>query len=122
MKGQNHHHWLNAQYGLKKLMEHIWTVVGMAAACKTTPELREKMAERYGKVPIQLTLYLDPPKNELAVMQVNERGRQLRRPYLSFTTRSISCSAILIARSRLCGVTPDLSLPPPNLTSHRQPV
>ena len=62
MKGQNYHQWLNAQYGLKKLMEHIWTVVGMAAACRTMPELREKMAERYGKVPVQLTMYLDPPK------------------------------------------------------------
>jgi len=62
MKGQNYHQWLNSQFGLKKLMEHIWTVVGMAAACKTMPELREKMAERYGRVPVQLTFYLDPPK------------------------------------------------------------
>ena len=46
---------------LKKLMEHIWTVVGMAAACRTMPELWEKMAERYGKVPVKLPMYLDPP-------------------------------------------------------------
>jgi hypothetical protein len=30
------------------------------------PELREKMAERYGKVPVQLTMYLDPPKKDAA--------------------------------------------------------
>jgi hypothetical protein len=37
-------------------------VVGMAAASKTMSELRGKMAERYGRVPVQLTLYLNPPK------------------------------------------------------------
>jgi hypothetical protein len=63
MKGQNYHQWMNSQYGLKKLMEHIWTVVGMAAACSTMPELRQKMAERYGRIPVQMTLYLDPPKS-----------------------------------------------------------
>src|SRR5260370_35620330 len=40
----------------------------------------------------------------------------------SFATRSISCSAILIAAARLSGVTPDLFLPPPNRTFHRKPV
>jgi hypothetical protein len=62
MKRQNYHQWLSSQYGLKKLMEQIWTVIGMAAACKTMREPREKMAERYGRVPVQLTFYLEPPK------------------------------------------------------------
>jgi P63C domain len=66
MKGQNYHQWLNSQSGLKKLMEHIWTVVGMAAACRTMSELREKMAERYGRMPVQLTFYLDPPSKPTA--------------------------------------------------------
>jgi hypothetical protein len=37
---------------------------------------------------------------------------------LSFTTRSISDFAILIANARLVEVTPDLFLPSPNFTSH----
>ena len=60
--GENYFQWPNEQYGLKRLMEHIWMVVGMAAACQTMAELREKMAERYGKMPVQLTLYLPQPK------------------------------------------------------------
>lgn len=61
-KGENYFQWLNEQYGLKRLVEHIWMVVGMAAACDSMPQLRERMAERFGKTPVQLTLYLDAPK------------------------------------------------------------
>ena len=58
MKGQNYHQWLSSQYGLRKLTEHIWLVVGMAAACHSMQELRQKMAERFGRHQVQLTLYL----------------------------------------------------------------
>lgn len=58
--GHNYHQWLSSQYGLKKLTEHIWMVIGMAAACKTMPELRKRVAERFGKIPVQLTLFMDP--------------------------------------------------------------
>lgn len=60
MHGQNYHQWLSSQYGLKKLTEHIWMIVGMASACNTMPELRQKVAERFGRIPVQLTFYLDP--------------------------------------------------------------
>lgn len=60
MKGQNYHQWLSNQYGLKRLTEHIWMLVGMASACNTVPELRKKMAEKYGRIPMQLTLFVDP--------------------------------------------------------------
>jgi len=60
-KGQNHHQWLNSQYGLKKLTEHIWKVVGMAQACYSMRELRMKMAEVYGRQVIQDYLILPPP-------------------------------------------------------------
>lgn len=56
--GQNYHQWLSSQFGLKKLIEHIWQLVGMASACSSMPELRQRMAEKYGRVPVQLTLYL----------------------------------------------------------------
>lgn len=56
--GKNYHQWLSSQYGLKKLIEHLWMVVGMASACQSMFELRRKMAEKYGRVSIQLTLFL----------------------------------------------------------------
>jgi hypothetical protein len=59
--GQNYHQWLNSQYGLKKLTEHIWLVIGMAAACDTMTELQERMGQRFGRYPMQLQLYLPPP-------------------------------------------------------------
>lgn len=59
--GQNYHQWLSSQYGLKKLVEHIWLVIGMASACHDMAELRQKMAEKFGREGIQLTLYLPPP-------------------------------------------------------------
>jgi hypothetical protein len=51
MHGQNYFQWLNEQYGLKKLVEHIWKVVGVASACSDMNELRNKMEEIYGKKP-----------------------------------------------------------------------
>ncbi|TNC74992.1 hypothetical protein FHG71_00050 [Rubellimicrobium roseum] len=62
LHGQNYHQWLTSQYGLKRLVEHIWMVIGMAAACEDMAELRSRMAERYGRHPVQLTLYLPPPQ------------------------------------------------------------
>ncbi len=60
---ENYHQWLSSQYGLKKLVEHLWMLVGMASACQTMPELRAKMAEKFGRRPFQYTLYL-PPAND----------------------------------------------------------
>lgn len=48
-KGKNYHQWLSEQYGLKKLVEHIWKVVGIASTCSTLNELRDKMHQLYGK-------------------------------------------------------------------------
>ncbi|MEM1334677.1 MAG: P63C domain-containing protein, partial [Actinomycetota bacterium] len=59
--GQNYHQWLSGQYGLKKLIEHIWMVIGMARACATMRDLRYRMAEQYGKTPLQMTMFVDQP-------------------------------------------------------------
>jgi P63C domain len=59
--GQNYHQWLSAQYGLKKLTEHIWMLIGLASACNTMEELRMRMAAKYGKQAFQLMLFIDPP-------------------------------------------------------------
>lgn len=58
--GQNYHQWLTAQYGLKKLVEHIWKLIGVGGTCRNMSELKRKMAEMHGKIPIQLTLWMDP--------------------------------------------------------------
>ena len=50
--GQNYHQWLSSQYGLKKLVEHIWTLIGIARTCNTIVELKDKMAELNGRVPV----------------------------------------------------------------------
>ena len=60
--GQNYHQWLSSQYGLKRLTEHLWMLIGMAAACRTMPELKQRMAERFGRQQVQFTLFIDPPK------------------------------------------------------------
>jgi hypothetical protein len=57
-KGQNYHQWLSSQYGLKKLMEHIWVLIGVASTCTNMMELRYQMAKRYGKQPLQLTMFV----------------------------------------------------------------
>lgn len=60
--GQNYHQWLSSQFGLKKLVEHIWMLIGIARTCESMSELKRKMAEMFGKVAVQLTLYLPAPK------------------------------------------------------------
>jgi hypothetical protein len=59
--GRNWHQWLTDQYGLRKLVQHIYTLIGVAKTCHTMRELRDKMAEMYGKAPVQITMYLPPP-------------------------------------------------------------
>jgi hypothetical protein len=54
--GQNYHQWLSGQYGLKKLVEHIWVLIGVARTCDTMVELRQKMAELNGRTLVQLML------------------------------------------------------------------
>jgi hypothetical protein len=62
--GQNYHQWLSGQYGLKKLVEHIWTLIGVSRTCTTMVELRERMAELNGYRMVQLMLPFPAPKNE----------------------------------------------------------
>ena len=62
--GQNYHQWLSGQYGLKKLIEHIWMLIGVARTCSTMTELRDRMAELNGKMPFQYRFYLPAPGRE----------------------------------------------------------
>ena len=63
--GQNYFQWLSSQYGLKKLIEHIWKLIGIASACYDMQELRERMAIQYGRQRVQLSLFLPPPTKRI---------------------------------------------------------
>jgi hypothetical protein len=54
--GQNYHQWLSGQYGLKKLVEHIWVLIGVARTCTNMIDLRQRMAELNGRSMVQLLL------------------------------------------------------------------
>ena len=56
--GQNYHQWLTAQFGLKKLVEHIWMLIGVARSCHTMLELRDRMAELNGQRAVQMRFYM----------------------------------------------------------------
>jgi len=63
--GQNYHQWLTSQYGLRKLIEHIWMLIGMSKASHNIEELRERMAIQFGRQRVQLSLFLPPPTKRL---------------------------------------------------------
>lgn len=60
--GQNYHQWLSSQYGLRKLTEHIWMLIGIATVCQDMRELRQRMAEKFGREGVQFMLFLPPMK------------------------------------------------------------
>jgi hypothetical protein len=64
--GKNYFQWLNEQYGLKKLIEHIWKVIGIASTCIDMDELKQQMEKLYGhKSGFQYELRLVRSKGEL---------------------------------------------------------
>jgi hypothetical protein len=77
--GQNYHQWLSSQYGLKKLTEHIWMVIGMARACDRMWELRQRMAEQSGRQQIQLTMFLDMPTQRRLALPAGSNEGQLEK-------------------------------------------
>lgn len=55
---QSYHRWLTSQYGLRKLIEHIWMLIGMGRSCQTMRELRDRMAMQHGREPFLLNMYI----------------------------------------------------------------
>jgi hypothetical protein len=56
--GQNYHQWLTEDIGLRALIPHIYELIGVAKTCQDMRELKEKVAQHYGREPVQLTMYL----------------------------------------------------------------
>lgn len=75
-KGQNYHQWLTEQYGLKKLVEHIWMLVGIAKTCLDggIVELKRKMEQMFGKGRLQYDLFLPPPQHKMGPLQVTNES------------------------------------------------
>jgi hypothetical protein len=59
--GRNYHQWLSSQYGLQRLVQHIWMVIGMSKTCFNIQELREKVGLQFGREQVQFSLFLPPP-------------------------------------------------------------
>ena len=56
--GENYHQWMSQDIGLKALISHIYKVIGMGEGCEDMRELRDRVAKRYGRERVQLTLSL----------------------------------------------------------------
>lgn len=59
-KGQNYHQWMTENFGLRQLITHIYEIIGIAKTCDDIRELKDKVAQHYGKEEFQFTLYLKP--------------------------------------------------------------
>ena len=51
--GQNYHQWLSSQYGLEKLVEHIWECIGIASQSDNLEDYRNRMRAVFGDGPMQ---------------------------------------------------------------------
>lgn len=56
--GVHWHRQLTENLGVRQLVSRCYEVIGMAKTCVNMHELRQKVAEHYGRHPVQLTLYL----------------------------------------------------------------
>jgi hypothetical protein len=61
-KGQNYHQWLTSQYGLRKLIEHLWMLVGISGTCQNMDELKHKMEQMFGKGEFQYDIFMSVPR------------------------------------------------------------
>ena len=64
-KGQNYHQWLTSQYGLKKLIEHMWMLIGISRTCRNMDELKHKMEQMFGKGEFQYDIFISVPDRKV---------------------------------------------------------
>lgn len=80
-KGQNYHQWLSSQYGLQKLIEHIWMVIGIARTCYNMHELKQKMEQMFGKRSVQYNFLIPvPQQHQLPAADSSEVAEQEASP------------------------------------------
>lgn len=59
--GVHWHRQLTENLGVRQLVSRCWEVIGMAKTCDDIHELRQRVAQHYGKKPMQYVMYLKPP-------------------------------------------------------------
>lgn len=57
--GIHWHRQLTENVGVRQLVSRCYEIVGMAKTCRHIHELRQKVAEHYGKKAVQFTMYFD---------------------------------------------------------------
>lgn len=60
--GVHWHRQLTENIGVRQLVSRCWEVIGVAKTCSTMPELKARIAQHYGKNPVQFSMYLEPQK------------------------------------------------------------
>jgi hypothetical protein len=64
--GVRWHQQLTDNVGARQLVSRCYEVIGMAKPCRDMRELRDKVAEHYGKHPVQFRMYFDLPPAALS--------------------------------------------------------
>jgi hypothetical protein len=64
--GIHWHRQLTENVGARQLVSRCYEVIGMAKTCRGMRELRDKVAEHYGRQPVQFRMYLPRAKDEAA--------------------------------------------------------
>lgn len=59
--GVHWHHQLTENIGVRQLVSRCYEVIGMAKTCEEIHELRQRVAQHYGKKPVQYTMSTKPP-------------------------------------------------------------
>ena len=57
------HSQLTEDVGIRQLVSRCYEVIGMSKTCDDIHELRQRVAQHYGKKPVQFTMFLKPPKS-----------------------------------------------------------
>ncbi len=63
LPGIRWHRQLTENYGVRQLVSRCYEVIGVSKTCSDIRELRDRVAEHYGREPVQLTLYLPKRKD-----------------------------------------------------------
>lgn len=61
--GVKWHQQLTDNFGVRQLVSRCYEVIGMSKTCDDIHELRQRVAQHYGKKPVQFTMFLKPPKS-----------------------------------------------------------
>lgn len=61
--GAKWHSQLTEDVGIRQLVSRCYEVIGMSKTCDDMHELRQRVAQHYGKKPVQFTMFLKPQKS-----------------------------------------------------------